>query len=211
MPENHDTFLALRDAVLRGKGTETWEALTAVVAGPSCGLLPTFPGLPHPCPASGPSHPILLLPPTPLCCFNTLLQRRFGLVAGKAMSRWGWKFHAKMSTIKDRNNMDPTEAAEITKRYQEYTEEQYKKHAEPFHAARRWWYCLCPCSWLWNLAIAILNRQLSRYFWYLSTFTLAIPSVCSGLPYTQVDSSFNILNFLLTCHLFNEVFFDHPI
>ena len=47
-------------------------------------------------------------------------------------------FYAKMSTIKDRNNMDPTEAAEITKRYQEYTEEQYKKHAEPFHAARRW-------------------------------------------------------------------------
>ena len=47
-------------------------------------------------------------------------------------------FYAKMSTIKDRNDMDPTEAAEIKKRCQEYTEEQYKKHAEPFHPARRW-------------------------------------------------------------------------
>ena len=37
-------------------------------------------------------------------------------------------FHAKMGTIKDRNGMDPTEAEEdIKKRWQEYTEELYKK------------------------------------------------------------------------------------
>ena len=36
-------------------------------------------------------------------------------------------FHAKMGTIKDRNGMDLTEAAEIKKRWQEYTEELYKK------------------------------------------------------------------------------------
>ena len=36
-------------------------------------------------------------------------------------------FHAKMSTIKDRNGMDLTEAADIKKRWQEYTEELYKK------------------------------------------------------------------------------------
>ena len=36
-------------------------------------------------------------------------------------------FHAKMSTIKDRNGMDLTEAKDITKRQQEYTEELYKK------------------------------------------------------------------------------------
>ena len=36
-------------------------------------------------------------------------------------------FHAKMSTIKDRNGMDLTEAEDIKKRWQEYTEEQYKK------------------------------------------------------------------------------------
>ena len=36
-------------------------------------------------------------------------------------------FHAKMGLIKDRNCMDPTEAENIKKRWQEYTEEPYKK------------------------------------------------------------------------------------
>ena len=36
-------------------------------------------------------------------------------------------FNAKMGTIKDRNGMDLTEAEDIKKRWQEYTEEQYKK------------------------------------------------------------------------------------
>ena len=36
-------------------------------------------------------------------------------------------FHAKMGTIKDRNNMDLTEGKDIKKRWQEYTEELYKK------------------------------------------------------------------------------------
>ena len=36
-------------------------------------------------------------------------------------------FHSKMGTIKDRNSMDLTEAEYITKRWQEYTEELYKK------------------------------------------------------------------------------------
>ena len=42
-------------------------------------------------------------------------------------------FHAKMSTIKDRNCMDLTKAEDIKKRWQEYREEQYKKehHEEP--------------------------------------------------------------------------------
>ena len=37
------------------------------------------------------------------------------------------KFNAKMGTIKDRNSMDLTEAEEIKKRWQEYTEQLYKK------------------------------------------------------------------------------------
>ena len=37
-------------------------------------------------------------------------------------------FHAKMGTIKDRNGRDLTEAEDIKKRWQEYTEELYKKH-----------------------------------------------------------------------------------
>ena len=36
-------------------------------------------------------------------------------------------FHAKMDSIKDRNHMDLTEAEDIKKRWQEYTEELYKK------------------------------------------------------------------------------------
>ena len=47
-------------------------------------------------------------------------------------------FYAKMSSINDRNGRDLTEAEDIKKRWQEYTEEQYKKdlqdpdtHLEP--------------------------------------------------------------------------------
>ena len=41
-------------------------------------------------------------------------------------------FHAKMGSIKDRNGLDLTEAEDIKKRWQEYTEELYKKvHYDP--------------------------------------------------------------------------------
>ena len=36
-------------------------------------------------------------------------------------------FHAKMGTIKGRNGMDLTEADDVKKRWQEYTEDLYKK------------------------------------------------------------------------------------
>ena len=36
-------------------------------------------------------------------------------------------FHAKMGSVKDRNGMDLTEAEDIKKKWQEYTEELYKK------------------------------------------------------------------------------------
>ena len=36
-------------------------------------------------------------------------------------------FHAQMGTTKDRNGMDLTEAVDVKKRWQEYTEELYKK------------------------------------------------------------------------------------
>ena len=38
-------------------------------------------------------------------------------------------FHAKMGLIKDRNDRDLTEAEAIKKRWQEYTEELYKKRS----------------------------------------------------------------------------------
>ena len=40
-------------------------------------------------------------------------------------------FHAKMGTIKDRNNMDLTKAEGIKKRWREYTKELYKKGLDP--------------------------------------------------------------------------------
>ena len=40
-------------------------------------------------------------------------------------------FHAKMGTIKDRNDMDLTEAEDIKKRWQEYTEEIHKRSSQP--------------------------------------------------------------------------------
>ena len=45
--------------------------------------------------------------------------RKFGDIKGT--------FHARMGTIKDRNGKDLTEAKEIKKMWQEYTEELYKK------------------------------------------------------------------------------------
>ena len=48
-----------------------------------------------------------------------LLKKIFGGIKGK--------FHAKMGTIKDRNDKDLIETEEIKNRWQEYTEEQYKK------------------------------------------------------------------------------------
>ena len=43
-------------------------------------------------------------------------------------------FHTKMSTIKDRNGMDLTEAEDIKKRWQEYTEDLYKKDLHDRHS-----------------------------------------------------------------------------
>ena len=44
-----------------------------------------------------------------------------------------WKplFHAKMSSIKDRNGMDLTEVEDIKKRWQEYTENCQKRSSQP--------------------------------------------------------------------------------
>ena len=38
-----------------------------------------------------------------------------------------WRYHARMGMIKDRNGKDLTEAEDIKKRWQEYTEELLKK------------------------------------------------------------------------------------
>ena len=50
----------------------------------------------------------------------------------RCVQGWGWgtikeTFHAKMGTIKDRNHINLTEAEDIKKRWQEYTEELYNE------------------------------------------------------------------------------------
>ena len=45
----------------------------------------------------------------------------------KKISNTKGTYHAKMDTLKDRNSKDLTEAEAIKKRWQEYTEELYKK------------------------------------------------------------------------------------
>ena len=71
-------------------------------------------------------------------------------------------FHAKMGSVKDRNSMDLTEAEDIKKRWQEYTEEQYKKdlhdpdnhdgvitHQEPD---------ILECEVMWALGSITMNK-----------------------------------------------------
>ena len=52
------------------------------------------------------------------------LFRKIGDAKGIFHAQYG---HIKMGTIKDKNGMDLTEAEDIKKRWQEYTEELYKK------------------------------------------------------------------------------------
>ena len=52
------------------------------------------------------------------------------------------RFHAKMGTINDRNEMDLTEAGDIKKRWQEYIEEPYKKRPGQPRLSR--WYDYSP-------------------------------------------------------------------
>ena len=48
---------------------------------------------------------------------------------GKKIRDTKGTFHAKMGTIKGRNGMDLTEAEDIKKRWQEYTDELYKRYS----------------------------------------------------------------------------------
>ena len=61
-------------------------------------------------------------------------------------------FHAKMGLIKDRNGMDLTEAEDIKKRWQEYTEELYKKdlHDQDNH--------ILECEVKWALESITTNK-----------------------------------------------------
>ena len=83
-------------------------------------------------------------------------------------------FHAKMGTIKDRSGMDLTEAEDIKKRWQEYTEELHKKdlpdpdnhdgvmtHLEPD---------ILECEVKWALGSIITNKLVEVMEFQLSYF-----------------------------------------
>ena len=80
------------------------------------------------------------------------------------------KFHAKMGTIKGRNGMDLTEAEDIKKRWQEYTEELYKKdlHNQDNH----------------NGVITHLEPDILEYEvkWALENITMNTASGGDGIP-----------------------------
>ena len=77
-------------------------------------------------------------------------------------------FHAKMGTIKDRNGMDPAEAEDTKNRWQEYTEELYKKdlHDPDSH----------------NGVITCLEPDTLEVKWALGSITAKKASEGDGIP-----------------------------
>ena len=88
----------------------------------------------------------------------------------KKISNTNGTFHAKMGSIKDRNGMDLTEAEDIKKRYQEYTEELYKKdlHDPDNHDGV-----------ITDLEPDILECEVK---WALDSITMNKASGCDGIP-----------------------------
>ena len=82
-------------------------------------------------------------------------------------------FHAKMGLIKDRNGMDLTETEDIKKRWQEYTEELYKKHLhDPDNHD----------GVITHLDLDILERKVK---WALESITMNKASGGDGIPVEQ--------------------------
>ena len=100
----------------------------------------------------------------------------------------------EMSTIKDRNGMDLTEAEDIKKRWQEYTEELYKKdlHNPDIHSGV-----------ITHLEPDILEREVK---WALGSFTMNKASGSDGIPAElfQIlkDDAVKVLHSI--CHKFGK-------
>ena len=87
-------------------------------------------------------------------------------------------FHSKMGSIKDRNSIGLTEAEYIKKRWQEYTEELYKKYLhEPDNHD----------GVITHLEPDILECEVK---WALEIITMNKASGCNGIPF----EIFQILN-----------------
>ena len=98
--------------------------------------------------------------------------------------------HAKMSTIKDKNGMDLTEAEDIKKRWQEYTEELYKKdlHNPDNHNGM-----------ITDLEPDILECEVK---WALGSITMNKASGGDGIPvqFSLVDFSSSVVSNSLRPH-----------
>ena len=79
-------------------------------------------------------------------------------------------FHAKMGLIKDRNGIELTEAEEIKKRWQEYTEELYKRDLHDLNNHN---------SVITYLEPDILECEVN---WALGSITTNKASGCDGIP-----------------------------
>ena len=79
-------------------------------------------------------------------------------------------FHAKMGSIKYRNGMDLTEAEDIKKRWQEYTEELYKKELHDSNNHN---------GVITHLEPDILECEVK---WALENITMNKASGCDGIP-----------------------------
>ena len=97
---------------------------------------------------------------------------RMGKIRNLFKKIWDTKgtFHAKMGKIKDTNGMDLTEAEGIKKRWQEYTEELYKKdlHDPDNHDGV-----------ITDLEPVILECEVK---WALESITMNKASGCDGIP-----------------------------
>ena len=80
------------------------------------------------------------------------------------------RFHAKMGSIKDRNGMDLTEAEDIKKRWQEFTEELCKKDLHDPNNRN---------GVIIYLEPAILECEVK---WALESITMNKASGCDGIP-----------------------------
>ena len=78
-------------------------------------------------------------------------------------------FHAKIGSVKDRNGMDLTEAEDIKKRWQEYTEELYKKYHDPDNHN----------GVITDLEPDILECEVK---WAIESITMSKASGCDGIP-----------------------------
>ena len=105
-------------------------------------------------------------------------------------------FHAKMGTIKDRNSMDLIEVEDIKKRWQEYTEEVYKKDLHDLDNHNGVITQLEPdileCEVKWALGSITMNkasggdRILAELFQILKDDAVKVPhSICQQIWKTQ--------------------------